>query len=49
MRFYSSVMNYKILTDLKEDIIALLSSTTVSGELSLMVLQLFRVQFREEE
>lgn len=34
MRFYSIVMDFKTLNDMKEDLIELITSTTINDELS---------------
>ena len=43
IRFYANVIQFKIICDLKEDLIELITSATLSGDLSLLVLELFRV------
>ncbi|TNV86456.1 hypothetical protein FGO68_gene10367 [Halteria grandinella] len=49
IRFYIPVMRYEDLNDMKEDLIELLTSLTIKGELSKTVLQLCRLSTKEDE
>ena len=49
IRFYIPVLKYEDLHDMREDLIELLTSLTVRGELSKLLLQLCRLTTKEEE
>ena len=49
IRFYLPVMKFQDLHEMREDIIELLTSITVKGEMSSLLLQLCRICTREEE
>lgn len=49
IRFYIPVLKYDDLHDMREDLIELLTSLTIRGELSKMTLQLCRICTKEEE
>lgn len=49
IRFYIPVMKFEDLHELREDLIELLTSITVRGDLSKMLLQLCRIITRDEE
>ena len=49
VRFYIPVLKYDDLQEMREDLIELLTSLTVSGDLSKLILQLCRVVTKDEE
>jgi len=49
VRFYIPVLKYEDLHEMREDLIELLTSLTVRGELSKLLLQLCRLTTKEEE
>ena len=49
IRFYIPVLKYNDLHEMREDLIELLTSLTVRGELSKLTLQLCRLCTKEEE
>jgi hypothetical protein len=49
IRFYIPVMRYNDLHEMREDLIELLTSLTVRGDLSKLVLQLCRLSTKEDE
>lgn len=49
IRFYVPVMKFEDLHEMREDLIEMLTSLTVRGELSKLLLQLCRLATKEEE
>lgn len=49
IRFYIPVLRYEDLHEMREDIIELLTSLTVKGDLSKMILQLCRLGTKDDE
>lgn len=49
IRFYLPVMKFEDLHEMREDLIELLTSLTVRGELSTLLLQLCRLITKDEE
>ena len=49
IRFYIPVMKYEDLHDMREDLIELLTSLCVRGELSKLILQLCRLGTKDDE
>mmetsp|Transcript_43843 Transcript_43843/g.31943 ORF Transcript_43843/g.31943 Transcript_43843/m.31943 type:complete len:156 (+) Transcript_43843:892-1359(+) len=49
VRFYMPVVKFQDLHDMREDLIELLTSTTVRGDLSKVLLQMCRVSSKQEE
>jgi hypothetical protein len=49
VRFYIPVLKYNDMHEMREDLIELLTSLTVKGELSKLVLQLCRLGTKEDE
>jgi hypothetical protein len=49
IRFYIPVLKYEDLNDMKEDLIEILTSLTIRGELSKTVLQLCRLGTKDDE
>ena len=49
LRFYIPVMRYEDLHEMREDLIELLTSVTVKGDLSKLILQLCRLGTRDDE
>ena len=49
VRFYIPVMRYEDMIEMREDLIEMLTSLCVRGELSKLVLQLCRLSTREDE